>query len=179
MKEDFGFTKQFSIAIGLIWYSNLEKIKPLEEVRGVYRIRATQRKLAAELGAVWVDTASLNRIADLQLPPQDCVHLNYEGPAPGTKRFGTLAAQALRLQQHFHADEGVYLVQGAHELRGVRGVRYLLESSADGQKWQPLGTYLMPFVTGPETNSPQRLPWPTNAGPDDLTLRYRLTQSAP
>ena len=128
---------------------------------------------------MWVDTASLTRWSDVEISFKDDVHLNYEGESPGSKRLGQVAAQAIRRKQSFHADQGVYLVQGAHELRGVRGLRYLLEASADGTTWNSCGTYRIPYVTGSEAYASQRLPWPSEAGPDDLKLRYRITETAP
>ncbi len=178
VRDDFGYVKQLEMAVGLIWYVTLEQLRP-EQARGVYQVRATQRKVAEEFGAVWVDTASLTRWSDLGTSFKDDVHLNYEGEAPGSIRLGQVAAQAIRRKQHFHADQGVYLVQGAHELRGVRGMRYRLESSADGTTWKSCGTYRMPYVTGPEAYAPQRLPWPSEAGPEDPKLRYRITEAAP
>ena len=178
VKEDFAFAKKFHIVIGLIWVCDPEVCWPVI-VPALYQVRDVQRKVAADLGAVWVDTACLTRMGDIEVPAKDSVHLNYEGETPGTKRFGQLAARAVRSGVNFHADEGVYLVQGKHELRGARGVRYLLESSADGNEWKSCGTYRMPYLKGSESSVPQRLAWPAEAGADSLELRYRLRESAP
>jgi hypothetical protein len=178
VREDFGFVKKLEMAVGLIWYVTLEQLRPAQ-ASGVYCIRAIQRKVAEEFGAVWVDTASLTRWSDVEPTFKDDVHLNFEGEKPGTLRLGQVAAQAIRRKQNFHEDQGVYLVQGEHELRGVRGMRYLLESSADGITWKSCGSYRMPYVKGSENSAAQRLPWPAEAGPDDLKLRYRLTEVAP
>jgi Carbohydrate esterase, sialic acid-specific acetylesterase len=179
VKMDFGFVKQLKMAVGLIWYAAIEETKPAEEVPGVYRVRAAQRKVAEDLGIVWVDSAGLTRFGDVERSGADRVHLNYVGESPGCIRLGEEAAYAIRRQQNYHADQGVYLVQGAHEIRGVRGMRYLLESSADGITWKSCGNYRIPYVSGPEAYASQRLPWPEAAGPDDLKLRYRISEMAP